>query len=244
MKLKKIMLTTAIASSLLMVTGCMEDKSVSKADTLVDKVQKTEKEASDLALKNQSVPSTYSNVSYEEGVHYRVAEDIDIEGVDSPVLVEYFWFGCPHCQAFEPQIKRFLKSNPNVSLVRKHAALNKMWGKDAVTFFRLQELGLIDEHFDNIFDIYREFGKKGKIPQKDDISKYLDENGVDSKAFWLDSSSDFVISKIEKSLNEMINNKIMGVPNIVVNGKYIVMLGEDIKTQDDYFKLLEYLLKK
>jgi len=242
MKYKKMLMTTAIASSIALMTGCMDKEADTKDTSSVQKVENKESVESD--LKKTVTLNNYASVDYKEGVHYKVAKDIDIEGAESPVLVEYFWFGCPHCQAFEPQIQRFLKANPNVTLVRKHAALNKMWGKDAVTFYRLQELGLVEEHFENIFDLYRTFGQKGKIPQKDDISKYLDENGVDSKAFWLDSSSKQVASKIETSLNEMINNKIMGVPNIVVNGKYVVLINEDIKTQGDYFQLLEYLLKK
>jgi hypothetical protein len=49
---------------------------------------------------------------------------------------------------------------------------------------------------------------------------------------------------IQENITEMVKNKIPGVPTIIVNAKYRVLSHEDVKTQKDYFNLLNFLKNK
>ena len=51
---------------------------------------------------------------------------------------------------------------------------------------------------------------------------------------------------MEQANREMLDNRIQGVPAIVVKGKYLVgtELPDDIQSNEDYFQLLDYLLQK
>jgi len=43
-------------------------------------------------------------------------------------VLEYFWFGCPHCYAFEPTINEWAANKPDyVEFVREAPPLNPNW---------------------------------------------------------------------------------------------------------------------
>ena len=179
---------------------------------------------------------------YQEGVHYRMVTNIDVD-LESPYIVEYFWLGCPHCQKIEPFIKGFLKSNKEVKLVRRHAALQERWGLDARVYYALENMNKM-ELFDDLFELYTSMSIDGKVPSKEDLDSFLEDNAVDVVTFFNIADSDEVLEKIKLSASEMHVNKMSGVPSLVINGKYLATPNEDIKNYDDYMKLVSFLIKK
>jgi len=180
------------------------------------------------------------STSYQENVHYRMVDNIDSENLQAPFLVQYFWLGCPHCQSFEPILNNILADNPKLNILRKHAVLTPAWKNDAKIYYALEELNQL-KHFDDLFELYRSKGK----PTKDDIEGFLEQKAINVELFASTmQTSDNVKGQIAKSLNEMTANKISGVPQIVVNGKYLVIVAKDIKSIADYKALIDYLLSK
>src|SRR5436189_4253520 len=57
-------------------------------------------------------------------------------------VVEFFWYGCPHCYNLEPYIESWLKkAPPDVQFRRIPAVFNQRWGHDAAIFYTLEALG-------------------------------------------------------------------------------------------------------
>ena len=49
----------------------------------------------------------------EEGFDYRilpVAQPVDAKG--KVEVIEFFWYGCPHCYDFEPELSAWVKRQP------------------------------------------------------------------------------------------------------------------------------------
>jgi len=177
---------------------------------------------------------------YKENTHYRVVKDINLTNINKPTIVEYFWLGCSHCQNFEPILNNFQRKNPNVSILKKHAALNQRWTSDARVFYTLKEMNKM-EHFSALFSLY----KNKKAPTKAHLDAFLKTKSIDADDFFnLAYNNENVSKNIKESSQEMEKNKIAGVPAVVVIGQYFIMSSEDIKTVDDYYDLVNYLLSK
>jgi thiol:disulfide interchange protein DsbA len=179
---------------------------------------------------------------YQQDVHYRVVSGIDVSDFDTtkPYIMEYFWLGCPHCQDMEPKLHEFAKDQ-GLSIFKKHAALNPRWGQDARIFYALEEMGRLDL-LNEMFTLYAASAKEKRQPSRDEIAALVEAAGEQSVLFFDKAGSPAVLDKIQTGLNEMIKNKITGVPALVVNGKYIIKGHPAIKTEADYFNLLAYLL--
>ena len=48
-----------------------------------------------------------------EGTHYvRLGQPVPVAGNGKIDVVEFFWYGCPHCNAFEPTLDAWAKTLP------------------------------------------------------------------------------------------------------------------------------------
>ena len=80
---------------------------------------------------------------YIEGTHY--------EALDKPVrtadpnkieVAEVFWYGCPHCYAFEPLLESWVGKLPSdVAFVRSPGMWNSMMETHAQIYYVEQALG-------------------------------------------------------------------------------------------------------
>ena len=61
-------------------------------------------------------------------------------------VIEFFWYGCPHCYSLEPHIEAWLKKlPPDVEFRRVPAIFNQRWGHDAAIYYTLESMGLLDK---------------------------------------------------------------------------------------------------
>ncbi|VAW62663.1 Periplasmic thiol:disulfide interchange protein DsbA, partial [hydrothermal vent metagenome] len=74
---------------------------------------------------------------YDEGIEYTQLEKaISTQTGDKIEVLEFFWYGCPHCFAFEPELKRWKKTLPaNVQFIRVPAPINPSWMVHTKAFY-------------------------------------------------------------------------------------------------------------
>ena len=191
------------------------------------------KESNITPVVKDSTPVAVTEVSFQEGVDYRIVEGIDIEGAVEPFIVEYFWLGCPHCQALEEPLHQFLAKNPDFSVIKKPAAAMPRWALDAHIYYGLAQVGKLDQ-LDNLFELYR--GKP--LPEKEHIATFLTSIEEEPASFFnMISANQQIKQRIATNIAEMQSNKLNGVPSIIVNGKYLVMKSKG----DKQFELVRYL---
>lgn len=138
---------------------------------------------------------------------------------DKVEVIEFFWYGCPHCYSFEPTLAKWLKNKPeNVEFVRQPAAFSDLWGDHAKAYFTAEALGVLDKVHDDFFDAIQ--NKKQALRTEDQLAKFFVEHGVDENQFRNTYTSFLVDAKLRQAKAMAPRYGVTGVPAIIVNGKY------------------------
>ena len=87
-------------------------------------------------------------------------------------------------------------------------------------------------------------GDQRKLPAPSDLNKFFKSKKIDAVKFDAAMQSEPVLNQIKQNLSEMMFNKFTGVPKLVINGKYLAKPTEKIRTQEDYMKLVKFLVDK
>jgi len=142
---------------------------------------------------------------------------------DRVEVLEYFWFGCPHCFAFEPTINKWAESKPDfVDFVREAPPLNPAWTPHSQAFYAAEVLGVTEQFFEPMFNAIHKDNKRLTSPKS--IAKFagsLGLEGVDEEKFLKTMSSFAVDAKIRRAMDLARNAGINSVPSVVINGKYL-----------------------
>ncbi len=160
-------------------------------------------------------------VKVEEGFDYRVlpiAQAVDAKG--KVEVIEFFWYGCPHCYEFEPELKTWLKrQNKDVSFKKVPIAFREELMPHSLLFYALESLGKGDALNDKVmFAMHRE---NKRLLNENEIADWVAAQGVDRNAFLAAYRSFAVLSKA-RAANQLGNAyRIDGVPTVAVQGKYI-----------------------
>jgi protein dithiol oxidoreductase (disulfide-forming) len=161
------------------------------------------------------------------------------EGGGKIEVIEFFWYGCPHCYAIEPAVSAWLKAAPkDVVFKRVPAFPNEAWGRDAVMFYTLEAMGLLDQYHQKVFDaIHKDkvnFGNKAKRDE------WLKANGIDPVKYAEVEKSFSVVSKVSRARQMTQSYKVDSVPRFIVNGKYVTS-GEQAGGNDKIFPVIDQI---
>jgi len=142
-------------------------------------------------------------------------------------VIEFFWYGCPHCYAFEPVIEPWIKKlPPEILFHRIPAVFNDSWIPHAKLYYSLEILGEVDRLHGLIFDtIHKEHQM---LATETLMADFLEKNGVPRKKFTEAFESFSVQSKVQHSIQLQSAYKIDGVPAMGIDGRYLtnnVMVG-------------------
>lgn len=157
---------------------------------------------------------------YDEGIEYtKLDKPQPTQIADKVEVLEFFWYGCPHCFKFEPTLNKWLANKPdNVRFIRIPAPLNPSWMPHTKTYYALEIMGLGEKYHEALFKaIHLE---RQKLFTQDTITDFLVKQGVDKKAFEDALSSFAVEMQARKAMQLVKSYGLNGVPAIAVNGKY------------------------
>jgi thiol:disulfide interchange protein DsbA len=134
-------------------------------------------------------------------------------------VLEFFWYGCPHCYHFEPYLKDWLKTKPaNVVFIRQPAIFNAHWAAHAKAFFTAESLGVLDKVHDDFYDAIQ--NKHETLESEADLAKFFVAHGVKEEDFHKAYKSFAVDAKMRQAETLAPSYGIDGTPALVVNGKY------------------------
>lgn len=157
-------------------------------------------------------------------------------------VMEFFWYGCPHCYHLEPALTAWLKTKPaNVEFIRQPAFFNETYAKHAKAFFTADALGVEDKLHADFFDSIQ--NKKQKLTSEDDLAKFFVEHGVSEQDFHSAYNSFAVDTKMRQAETMGARYGISGVPALIVNGKYRVT-GQSAKSEENIFKVINQLIQQ
>ena len=140
-------------------------------------------------------------------------------------VLEFFWYGCPHCYHFEPYIKDWLKTKPaNVVFIRQPAIFNPHWAAHAKAFFTAESLGVLDKVHEDFYDAIQ--NKKETLESEADLAKFFVAHGVKEEDFHKAYKSFAVDAKMRQAETLAPSYGIDGTPSLIVNGKYRIGAGK------------------
>jgi thiol:disulfide interchange protein DsbA len=136
-------------------------------------------------------------------------------------VVEFFWYGCPHCYNLEPYIESWLKKLPaDVEFRRVPAVFNQRWAHDAAIFYTLEAMGLLDKLHRPLFDAIHK--DHLRTENQAAMAEWLQKHGVDDKKFMDTMKSFGVQSKTRRATQQTVAYKIDGTPAMAVQGRYTI----------------------
>ncbi len=133
-------------------------------------------------------------------------------------VVEFFWYGCPHCFAFEPIVEAWSKRLP--ADVYFHQMPFGYIGpvEHQKLFYALEEIGQREAMQRKIFNAIHV--QNTRLNTEAEITAFLVANGVDGAKFTDAFKSFSVNNKVSRGKQLSNAYKIDGVPALGVQGRY------------------------
>lgn len=158
-------------------------------------------------------------------------------------VVEFFSYGCPHCNDFHPLISKWSAKLPaEVSFKRVPISFGRaQWASLAKLYYALETTGDLARVDGAVFQAIHEKGVK--LYDDKSILEWIGTQGIDTKKFTDAYNSFGVMSKVKRGDQMGQSSKIQGVPALAVDGKYLV-IGKEIKGPDDLLLLTDKLIDK
>jgi thiol:disulfide interchange protein DsbA len=157
----------------------------------------------------------------EDGTEYktldkRVATETPAGKIE---VVEFFWYRCPHCNAFEPALEAWQKKLPaDVVLRRVPVAFRDDFVPEQRLFYTLEALGKVDEMQAKVFKAIHV--DKQTLLKEDQILAWAEANGLDKAKFKEIYNSFGVSTKARKASQLQDAFKVEGVPALGIAGRW------------------------
>ncbi|MGA0611496.1 thiol:disulfide interchange protein DsbA/DsbL [Caldimonas sp. KR1-144] len=135
-------------------------------------------------------------------------------------VVEFFWYGCPHCFQFEPALDAWAKRQPaDVLFRRMPVAFREVpFGIHQRLYFAIEALGLVDTLHRKVFSaIHLE---RNMLDTQDKILDFAAKNGVERAKFAEVLNSFSVQTKSKQAAALSAGYKIDGTPAMGINGQF------------------------
>ena len=157
----------------------------------------------------------------EEGIDYRIlpmAQPVELKG--KVEVIEFFWYGCPHCYDFEPELSAWRKQQPkDVVFRRVPVAFRDDFLPHSQLFYALEAMGKGEALNEKV--MYAMHKENKHLMTENEIADWVASQGVDRNTFLATYRSFAVVSKARAAKQLADAYRIDGVPTIVMQGRYV-----------------------
>jgi thiol:disulfide interchange protein DsbA len=135
-------------------------------------------------------------------------------------VLEFFWYGCPHCSSLQPSLGAWLKRKPaDLEFKRVPAVFQDSWVPLTKAYYTIEAMGLVDKLHHDVFSAIHE--QKIRLQDTTVLFDWAAKRGVDRQKF-IDTYNSFAVqSRAQRSLDMTRNYDISGTPALVVDGRYL-----------------------
>jgi len=157
----------------------------------------------------------------EEGFDYRILPTPQpLESKGKVEVIEFFWYGCPHCYDFEPELNTWLKRQPKDVIFRKvPVAFRDDFMPHSQLFYALEAMGKGDALNDKV--MYAMHKENKRLMTENEIADWAASQGIDRNTFLAAYRSFAVVSKARAARQMADAYRIDGVPTVVMQGRYV-----------------------
>ena len=156
-----------------------------------------------------------------EGVHFiRLAKPAPVSTPAGKIeVVEFFWYGCPHCNALEPALEAWVKKLPaDVVFRRVPVAFGAVHEAHQRLFYTLEAMGQLAAVHLKIFAAIHT--QRQRLEKEAEQIAFLRSVGVDTSRY-ADLSKSFSVQTRMRQAKQLADAyDIDGVPTIGVHGRF------------------------
>ncbi len=195
------------------------------------------------ALASTTLPAYAQGKKPEEGTDYLTLDKRAL--TEAPAgkieVVEFFWYRCPHCNHFEPELNAWLKNLPkDVHFRRVPAAFQEaVFVPQQRLFYTLEAMGKVEELHSKVFTAIH--AEKLNLDTPETITAWVEKQGVNKAKFLEVYNSFSVATKANKARQLQDAYKVDGVPALGVAGRYFTS-GSLAQTMARALNVVDYLV--
>jgi protein dithiol oxidoreductase (disulfide-forming) len=178
----------------------------------------------------------------EEGTDYLALDKrVSVDAPQGKVeVIEFFWYSCPHCNAFEPKLEAWSKKLPaDVVLRRVPVAFRDDFVPQQRLYYTLEALGKLGELHAKVFQAIH--ADRQSINREDLILEWAAKQGLDQAKFKELYNSFSISTKTRRATQLQDAFKVQGVPAIGIAGRYYTD-GTMAGTLDRALQVTDYLI--
>ena len=188
-----------------------------------------------------------ANPTFVQGVNYvsiSPAQPTDVKPGQIEVI-EFFWYGCPHCFRVEPSLEAWLKSKPKDVVFRRipGAMPGSEFYTDAQAFYTAQVLGIGAKIHEPLFNAIHLKGNVALASDKGALRIFFGKYGVSAQDFDAAWDSFTVHTRMAEAAQVEGRYGINGVPTFVIDGKWMTGAGYGMP-ETEIMNCVDYLVRK
>lgn len=157
-----------------------------------------------------------------EGTHYvKLSQPapVNMAAGKKVEVVEFFWYECPHCNAFEPALEAWVaKLAPDVDFKRVPVGFTARHQVAQKAFYALEEMGQVELMHSRVFAAIHVQGQR--LMTEKAYVDFVAANGIDGAKFAAAFRGFSVATKANRARQLSDAYKIDGVPALGVQGRF------------------------
>ena len=157
-----------------------------------------------------------------EGTHYlRLSTPVPTSVPAGKIeVIEFFWYECPHCNAFEPALEAWSRRLADDVALRRMPVWfrEEPFGPQQRLFYTLDTFGLLPQLHAKVFRAIHE--QRARLRTPEDLAAFALGNDLDPVKFMAVYNSPAVRAKAEQAKQVAAAYGVDGVPSMGVQGRY------------------------
>lgn len=183
-----------------------------------------------------AVAASAAPANPQNGVDYRTLDKPQQTDSGNKVeITEFFWYSCPHCNAFEPDLEQWVKKQgSDIVFKRVPIAFRDSFVPQQKLYYTLEAMGKVDELHKKVFNAIH--AERRPLDTEAQITDWIVTQGIDKKKF-LDLYNSFgVQSKARRATQLQTAYQVDGVPLVAVDGRFLTspsIVGKSMGSQPE-----------
>lgn len=157
----------------------------------------------------------------QEGANYvRLAQPIGVATPGKIEVIEFFWYGCPYCNAFESVLEPWVQRLPSDVAFRRVPVWfrERPFTAHQKLYFALETTNQLDKLHRRAF--YAIHGERQRLDEPGDLVAFVGKHGGDADAFKAAYDSFSVQSRVQQARQTAAAYKIDTVPAMGIHGRW------------------------
>jgi thiol:disulfide interchange protein DsbA len=158
---------------------------------------------------------------YQEGIEYvSLDKRVPTEAGKGKIeVIEFFWYSCPHCNAFEPRFASWVKALPkDVEVKRVPVRFRDDFEPQQRVYYVLEALDKVEALHGKLFQAIHV--EKQNLGSAEALAQWADKNGI-PKAKFVELYNAFgVVTKAKRAHQLQEAFKVQGVPALGIGGRF------------------------